>query len=146
MKTILTKILFISMLLSAAVPLALLSAEETEQKEMARACLKSIFEEDPSKVNFSSDKGTPLGQAASNNDTKTMKMLLECKADINATDGKGFRPLTIAVGLDCKDAVNLLLDQGAFFTYKDLKSSHKKDTQCITKLLRKYLANVKQED
>ena len=65
---------------------------------------------------------TPLYEAAINNDTYTMQLLLDGGADINKRDDLNQTPLHVAVYKNSISAVRLLLSRGAEPSARDVKN------------------------
>lgn len=72
-------------------------------------------------INYSSDMGTALMAATYKNQVALVQLLLENKADVNATDAEGTTPLMLAVQFKNIELTKLLLKYKADKSIKDKK-------------------------
>lgn len=84
--------------------------------EVAKFLIKNVKD-----INYNSDMGTALMAATYKNQTELVKLLLEKKANPNATDANGTTALLLAVQFKNTQLVKLLLEYNADKTIKDSK-------------------------
>ncbi|WP_163407718.1 ankyrin repeat domain-containing protein [Flavobacterium ajazii] len=103
------------------------SLNESKTSPLILACYRGNTEvakfliENVKDINYNSDMGTALMAATYKNHPQLVKLLLEKKANPNATDVNGTTALSLAVQFKNDQLVKLLLDYKADKTIKDNK-------------------------
>ena len=103
------------------------SLNESKTSPLILACYRGNIEvarfliENVKDINYNSDMGTALMAATYKNQPELVKLLLDKKADPNATDTNGTTALSLAVQFKNTELVKLLLDHKADKTIKDNK-------------------------
>jgi ankyrin repeat protein len=100
---------------------------ESKMSPLILACYRGNIEvakfliENVKDINYNSDMGTALMAATYKNHKELVKLLLEKKANPNATDANGTTALSLAVQFKNSSLVQLLLEYKADKTIKDNK-------------------------
>jgi ankyrin repeat protein len=100
---------------------------ESKMSPLILACYRGNIEvakfliENVKDINYNSDMGTALMAATYKNHRELVKLLLEKKANPNATDANGTTALSLAVQFKNSSLVQLLLEYKADKTIKDNK-------------------------
>ncbi|MFB9108072.1 ankyrin repeat domain-containing protein [Flavobacterium gyeonganense] len=103
------------------------SLNENKTSPLILACYRGNLEvaqfliENVKDINYNSDMGTALMAATYKNQPQLVKLLLEKKANPNATDANGITALSLAVQFKNTELVKMLLDYKADKTIKDNK-------------------------
>lgn len=103
------------------------SLNENKTSPLILACYRGNLEvaqfliENVKDINYNSDMGTALMAATYKNQPQLVKLLLEKKANPNATDANGITALSLAVQFKNTELVKMLLDYKADKTIKDKK-------------------------
>ena len=103
------------------------SLNENKTSPLILACYRGNIEvakfliENVKNINYNSDMGTALMAATYKNQPQLVKLLLEKKANPNATDANGITALSLAVQFKNTELVKLLLEYKADKTIKDNK-------------------------
>lgn len=103
------------------------SLNESETSPLILACYRGNIEvakfliENVKDINYNSDMGTALMAATYKNHPELVKLMLEKKANPNATDANGTTALSLAVQFRNPELVKLLLEYKADKTIKDNK-------------------------
>ncbi|CAD0009218.1 ankyrin repeat domain-containing protein [Flavobacterium chungangense] len=101
------------------------SLNENKTSPLILACYRGNIEvakfliENVKNINYNSDMGTALMAATYKNQPQLVKLLLEKKANPNATDANGITALSLAVQFKNTELVKLLLEHKADKTIKD---------------------------
>ncbi|OOV20687.1 ankyrin repeat domain-containing protein [Flavobacterium sp. LM4] len=101
------------------------SLNENKTSPLILACYRGNIEvakfliENVKNINYNSDMGTALMAATYKNQPQLVKLLLEKKANPNATDTNGITALSLAVQFKNTELVKLLLEYKADKTIKD---------------------------
>ncbi|HEX8015923.1 MAG TPA: ankyrin repeat domain-containing protein [Flavobacterium sp.] len=101
------------------------SLNENKTSPLILACYRGNIEvakfliENVKNINYNSDMGTALMAATYKNQPQLVKLLLEKKANPNATDANGITALSLAVQFKNTELVKLLLEYKADKTIKD---------------------------
>lgn len=83
------------------------------------AIMKALIEKGARIDRELSDGYQPVHFAASIKDTQILSLLLQSKADPNATNAEGFTPLHVAAAKDRPDAIRILIKAGADINRQD---------------------------
>jgi len=103
------------------------SLNESKTSPLILACYRRNIEvakfliENVKDINYNSDMGTALMAATYKNQAELVKLLLEKKANPDATDANGTTALSLAVQFKNSELVKLLVDHKADKTIKDNK-------------------------
>jgi ankyrin repeat protein len=103
------------------------SLNENKTSPLILACYRGNMEvakfliENVKNINYNSDMGTALMAATYKNQPQLVKLLLEKKANPDATDANGITALSLAVQFKNTELVKLLLEYKADKTIKDNK-------------------------
>jgi ankyrin repeat protein len=103
------------------------SLNENKTSPLILACYRGNIEvakfliENVKNINYNSDMGTALMAATYKNQPQLVKLLLEKKANPDATDANGITALSLAVQFKNTELVKLLLEYKADKTIKDNK-------------------------